>query len=143
LAAATVAHKECVAVRGKLGGKCTVATHGKQMRNGAAAAQASVNALQLTLEDRTLGGANGTAGGGNKEGCGVGSYTGPRTKTDQMQANYVAFCDAFPHKVPAKVRYVRNYLQLHEFGLRFMNKSGKNNNRISKINTKRKYSIVN
>ena len=34
------------------------------------------------------------------------------------------------------------YLQLHEFGLQFMNKSGKNNARISKIQTKCKYSAV-
>jgi hypothetical protein len=55
-----------------------------------------------------------------------------------------AFCDAFPHKFPAKARYVRNYLELHDFGLMFMNKSGKNNARISKIKTKkRKYSAVN
>jgi hypothetical protein len=33
-------------------------------------------------------------------------------------------CDAFPNEVPAKARYVRHYLQLPEFGLRFMNKSG-------------------
>ena len=54
----------------------------------------------------------------------------------------MAFCAAFQHKVPAKAKGVLNYLQLHDFGLQFMNKSGKNNARISKIQTKRKYSAV-
>jgi hypothetical protein len=47
-----------------------------------------------------------------------------------------------PPSVPAKAKGVPNYLQLQEFGLKFMNKSGKTTARFSKIQTKRKYSAV-
>jgi hypothetical protein len=55
-----------------------------------------------------------------------------------MQANYLAFKDAFPHKVPAEARYVGNYLQLQYLGLKYFDTSGGNGARISKIDTKKR-----
>jgi hypothetical protein len=96
-----------------------------------------------TASKHALAGDNVT-GGGNKRR--VGNHPVLYSKKDVMQANYMAFCAAFPHKVPdpAKAKgVIPNYLQLHEFGLQFVNKRrGKNNARISILQTKRKYSAV-
>ena len=83
-------------VRQRNCGQCMVATHGEQLRNGGAAAQASGNGHEFTFDERSRGGtkSGGSKGksGGNKPGCGVGSHSALRTKKETTQLNYLAYC---------------------------------------------------
>jgi hypothetical protein len=102
------------------GGLATEATHGPQLRNCGLA----------------CGGGKGK-GGGNKEGCGVGSHSAPKTNFEQTQANYLAYCASAHGKANMAKRglspvpaYYSGLLKLNP-PLKFMNASGRNKARIT------------
>jgi hypothetical protein len=64
--------------------------------NPDSASKHALGAAQLTFDDRSRGGtkSGGSKGksGGNMPGCGLGSHSAPRRKTETTQLNYLAYC---------------------------------------------------
>ena len=109
-----------MAARGLIGGAASVSTHGEQMRNGGLiGGAASVDTHGEQMRNGGLACGNGK-GSGNKEGCGVGSHSAPRTKSKEMQASYVAYCVSDNGKDTLARRGI-NPAPAHYLGLRELN----------------------
>jgi hypothetical protein len=108
---------------------------------GGTNAQANGNGYEFTFDDCSRGGTKFGGkkgkGGGNKPGCGAGSHSALRTKTETTQLNYLAYCASDAGKANFASRDINtapdHYLKLLKLNppLGFMNASWPNKARIT------------